>query len=166
MLLPFLTVFDFNTVRANFIKPLDLNKVVAKSYDFALLVPIFNDIKYLGNIDFLKQYKNHVVLCTTSQETEKFTNDLTRIAKENSFRISTTEIGTNYKNPWVIYCKTLLAHDAVLKSTIERLKEKYVIFLDGDTWVDGDLSTLCGAMEEKGFDIASVKILPSRRETV
>lgn len=165
MLLPLLTVFDFATVRANFVKPVKLGKVLKRSSDFALLVPIFNDVKYLTNIDFLKKYGDRVVLCTTTSETAGFMNDLNILAREHGFRIHVAEIGEDKKNPWAIYNKTLLAHDAVLKSSIGSLSEKYVIFIDGDTWVDGELPVLCGAMEEEELDIASVKVLPSKRQT-
>lgn len=166
MLLPLLTVFDFSTVRANFVRPVKLNKVVKRSNDFALLVPIFNSTKYLTNIKFLEKYKDRVVLCTTTNETPEFMLELESLAKAYGFRIYACDVGEGKKNPWAIYNKTLLAHDAVLKSSIGRLTEKYVIFIDGDTWVDGELSVLCGAMEEGELDIASVKVLPSKRETV
>lgn len=166
MLLPWLALFDFLSVRANFKKPIDLYEVEKRSDDFALLVPIFNDIKYLNNIDFLRKYGRNVVLCTTDQETPEFQADLERIAHENGFRISYAPVEGRGKNPWAIYTKTLLAHDAVLKATTWAISEKYVIFIDGDTYVDGDLRLLCGAMEENDFDIASVRVIPSRRETV
>ncbi len=165
MLLPLLTVFDFSTVRANFIKPVNLSKVKARSLDFALLVPIFNDTKYLTNIAFMKRYADRVVLCTTTNETPEFMQSLENLSKEYGFRIHACEVGDGKKNPWAIYNKTLLAHDAVLKSSIGRLKEKYVIFIDGDTWVDGELEVLAGAMEEKQYDISSVKVLPGKRQT-
>ncbi len=41
-----------------------------------------------------------------------------------------------------------------------------MIFLDGDTIIEGSAEALCGAMLEYGHDIASVKVLPSRRKTV
>lgn len=166
MILPYLTIFDLATVRANFIKPIDMDAVKTKSKDFALLVPIFNSTKYLTNIEFLKKYADRVVLCTTTNEEESFINELKLLSSKYGFRISYSEVGSGKKNPWAIYNKTLLAHDAVLKDTISELKEKYVIFIDGDTYVDGDLETLCGAMIEHGFDLSSVKILPSQRKTV
>lgn len=166
MMIPWLALFDFGTFRANFKKPLDLSAVKARSSDFALLVPIFNDTKYLTNIDFLKKYSDRVILCTTTNETEEFYQSLKKLADKHGFRISYSEVKAGKKNPWVVYNKTLLAHDAVLKDTITRIDEKYVIFIDGDTFVDGDLETLCGAMEENNFDIASVKVLPSKRENL
>jgi hypothetical protein len=166
MLLPWLTVFDFLNFRANFKKPIDLYAIKQRSNDFALLVPIFNDIKYLGNVDFLRKYAKNVILCTTDQETPEFNATLEKIALENGFRISYNLVEGTGKNPWAIYSKTLFAHDAVLKVTTYRISEKYVIFIDGDTYVDGDLSALCGSMEENSFDLASVRVIPSRRETV
>ncbi|HLE48509.1 MAG TPA: glycosyltransferase family 2 protein [Patescibacteria group bacterium] len=166
MLFPLLTVFDFSTVRANFIRPINLKKIQARSNDFALLVPIFNDTKYLTNVEFLRLYSDRVVLCTTTNETPEFMNDLQNLSNRFGFRIYRCDVGIGKKNPWAIYNKTLLAHDAVLKSTIGQLNEKYVIFIDGDTFVDGSLSLLCGAMDENNFDLASVKVLPSKRNTV
>lgn len=165
MFLPWLTLVDFANIRANFVEPLDLNAVQTRSRNFALLVPIFNDLKYLTNIDFLKRYADRVILCTTDHETPEFVAELEALAARHGFRVSYSPVESGVKNPWAIYHKTLLAHDAVLKSTVERLTEKYVIFIDGDTYVDGDLSILAGAMEEKAWDISSVRVLPSKRET-
>jgi tetratricopeptide (TPR) repeat protein len=166
MFLPWLTVFDFANIRANFVEPLDLHAVQTRSRDFALLVPIFNDLKYLTNIDFLKRYADRVILCTTDHETPEFIAALEALCEQHGFRASYSPVEGGVKNPWAIYHKTLLAHDAVLKSTVERLDEKYVIFIDGDTYVDGDLEVLVGAMQEREWDLASVRVLPSRRKTV
>lgn len=163
MFLPWLTLFDFANVRANFKTPIDLYGVKTRSDNYALLVPIFNDLKYLTNIDFLKTQAEHVVLCTTNHETPEFVSRLEALAAEHGFRVSYSEVESGGKNPWAIYHKTLLAHDSVLKRTINYLQEKYVIFIDGDTYVDGDLSVLCGAMDEQNWDIASVRVLPSNR---
>lgn len=166
MVFPLLTVFDFSTIRANFIHPINVKKIKRRSDDFAILVPIFNDLKYLTYIDFLAKYKDRVVLCTTTDETPEFMESIRKLSKKYNFRVSMCDVGTGKKNPWAIFNKTLLAHDAVLKSTIGRLKEKYVIFIDGDTEVKDDLQLLAGAMDENGFDIASVKVLPSKRRNV
>lgn len=165
-ILPWLGLFDFATARANFIKPVDLSAVTKKENDFALLVPIFNSTKYLTNIEFLKKYSKHVVLCTTTNETEEFYQEIENLCDTCGFRTSISQVGGGKKNPWAIYNKTLLAHDAVLKNTISNLKEEYVIFIDGDTFVDGNLETLVGAMEENEFDISSVKILPTKRTNI
>ncbi|MEM2111892.1 MAG: glycosyltransferase family 2 protein [Candidatus Bathyarchaeia archaeon] len=105
-------------------------------------------------------------MCTTAEETDEFYTELYKLYKSYGFRVNCSLVGDKSKNPWAIYNKTLLAHDAVLKNTLLHLTEKFVIFVDGDTFVDGDLEVLCGAMEENNFDIASVKVLPSKRTNV
>jgi hypothetical protein len=166
MFVPWLTLFDFANVRANFKTPIDFKTIHKRSDDFALLVPIFNDLKYLTNVEFLSQYSKHVILCTTTAETPEFVSALEALSAKHGFRISYSEIEGTTKNPWMLYHKTLLAHDSVLKRTILDITEKYVIFIDGDTYVDGDLEVLCGAMDTYSFDIASVKILPARRKNI
>ena len=165
MLFPWLTVFDFRTFAANFKKSIDIKDINRRNYDLAVLIPIFNDIKYLKNINFLKKYGEKVILCTTTSESREFIRSLRELASKYGFRISYSDVGDK-KNPWAIYNKTLLAHDAVLKKAIKDIDESYVIFIDGDTVVEGDLAVLCGAAEKYNFDIASVKVLPSKRETL
>jgi hypothetical protein len=65
-----------------------------------------------------------------------------------------------------IYQKTLLAHDYVLGKSLDQLKAKYVIFLDADTTCKSDLSLLAGAMERDNLDLASLRVIPSKKETV
>lgn len=166
MFLPWLALFDFANIRSNFKQPVDLLSIKTQSDDYALLVPIFNDVKYLTNIEFLKKHARHVILCTTNQESPEFVAAIEKLANAHGFRVSYSPVEGKGKNPWAIYYKTLLAHDAVLKETTYKLKEKYVIFIDGDTFVDGDLSVLCGAMDENQWDIASVRVLPSQRKTI
>jgi hypothetical protein len=166
MFLPWLALFDFANIRSNFKQSVDLMSIQTQSDDYALLVPIFNDIKYLGNIEFLKKHAHHVILCTTNQESPEFVTAMERVSRKYGFRVSYSPVEGKGKNPWAIYYKTLLAHDAVLKETTYKLTEKYVIFIDGDTHVDGDLTVLCGAMEENQWDIASVRVLPSQRKSI
>ncbi|MEM4245385.1 MAG: glycosyltransferase family 2 protein [Candidatus Nanoarchaeia archaeon] len=165
MLLPWLTLLDFKGVFANFRKARRLD-YRHKNDDFVILIPIFNDVKYLSNIEFLKKYSGKVVLCTTNIETEKFYNDLEKIARENNFEVIKTEFRKDVKNPWKIYQKTLLAHDYVLGEAIKILNAKYVIFLDADTTCRTDLRYLIGMMERDDIDLASVKVLPSRKKTI
>jgi hypothetical protein len=166
MLLPFLTLVDFNTVRTNFKKPTDLSRIKTKSGDFAILIPIFNDTKYLTNLNFLKQFREKIVLCTTNRETPQFIKELENLRKKYGFRITYSNIDSEVKNPWAIFNRNLIAHDAVLRQNIEHLRENYVIFIDGDTYINGDPALLSGAMKELDLDLASVRVLPSRRKTL
>ena len=50
------------------------------SEDFSVLVPIYGNVKYLQNADYLRPYGDRVVLCTTSGESEEIYSDLEDIA--------------------------------------------------------------------------------------
>lgn len=164
MLLPWLTLFDFRGIFANFIKKKKIS-YRKKCDNFAILIPIFNDIKYLRNIKFLSKYKGKVALCTTNAESDKFYKDLDKIAKKHGFKIVKTDFKKETKNPWKIYQKTLFAHDYVLGEAVKILSARYVIFLDADTTCRTNLSYLAGKMEKRKIDLASVRVIPSKRKT-
>lgn len=163
--MPWLTLFDFKGIFANFVKDNELN-YREKSENFVILIPIFNDIKYLVNIDFLKKYKDKVVLCTTTFETEKFYKDIYKLSKKYGFKVLKCKFGKEVKNPWKIYQKTLLAHDYVLGESLKSLNADYVIFLDADTTCRTDLRYLVGEMQKKDYDLASLRVIPSKKSTV
>src|SRR6476620_2490585 len=54
---------------------------------FDVLVPIYGDIRYLTNVDFLDSYGRQVILCTTSGETDDFRQSLEEIAANHGFRV-------------------------------------------------------------------------------
>src|SRR6476620_10292163 len=54
---------------------------------FDVLVPIYGDIRYLTNVDFLHSYGSQVVLCTTSGESDGFRQSLDQIATTHGFRV-------------------------------------------------------------------------------
>lgn len=166
MLIPWLSLLDIGSVRANFIEPIDINKIKTHSPDFSLLVPIYNDLKYLKNIDFLKKYGCRVVLCTTTNETPDFITEIEKICVEYGFRLILCDIGSGDKNPWAIYSYAFFANEKVFGRVTRMIKSEYIIFIDGDTVVKESLTKLCGAMRETGYDLASVKVLPSKRETI
>ncbi|MBI2449616.1 glycosyltransferase family 2 protein [Candidatus Pacearchaeota archaeon] len=165
MLVPWLSLFDLRTAYSNFIETKKISPNW-KSDDFVILIPIFNDVKYLTNIKFLKRYKGKVILCTTNMETDEFYNELEEIARKNKFKVIKCDFKKEAKNPWKIYQKTLLAHDYVLGKSMEQLKSKYVVFLDADTTCRTDLSYLAGSMERYQLDLASVRVIPSKRRTI
>ena len=167
MLLPWLTIFDARNFLANFIKPVAIRHTTKDCDDFMILIPIFNDVAYLKNISFLGKYSRHVILCTTDKEGEGFYTALEKIAEINNFKIHKVQTGeATTKNPWSIFKHTLVAHELVIKDTLKNVGSKFVILLDGDTTTEESFYKLCGVMEEHNFDIASVRIVPSKRETI
>ena len=165
MLVPWLSLFDLRTTFTNFMKTEKIS-YKRKSNDFVILIPIFNDTKYLTNINFLKKYRQKVILCTTDIETPNFYKSLDKIAKDNGFNVVKCRFQQEAKNPWKIYQKTLLAHDYVLGKSIKEINAKYVIFLDADTTCKTNLSYLAGEMDYHELDLASVRVIPSKQKTI
>ncbi len=83
MLVPWLTLFDLRSIRANFINSPKVDPKL-KSEDFVILVPIWGDIKYLTNIHTLKKYPGKVILCTTNNEGGAFIKTLSLWQKDTS----------------------------------------------------------------------------------
>jgi cellulose synthase/poly-beta-1,6-N-acetylglucosamine synthase-like glycosyltransferase len=149
--------------------------------DFTVLIPIFGDLSYLKNIEFLKQYSSHVVLCTTTRESEKFNNAIEEICRIHGFRIFRSEVplaaSVGKPNPWRLFSHTLhgtveeeinreIARDEIIKDSFAVVKTEYCIFLDGDTVVKDSLYRLAGLMHEHKFDVASVRVLASKTDTL
>lgn len=165
MLVPWLTLFDIGNIRANFITPVKINPK-HKSDDFVILIPIWGNIKYLTNINFLKKYPGKIVLCTTTKESDSFYKDINILANRYHFEVIKFDLSGNVKNPWKIYAQALVAHDLLLKESLAFTTAKYVIFIDADTQCRTDMRTLVGAMEREGFDLSSLRVMPTHRKTV
>ncbi|NLT53212.1 MAG: glycosyltransferase family 2 protein [Actinomycetales bacterium] len=144
--------------------------------DFMVLIPIFGDIKYLKNISFLSRYSNRVVLCTTTWVGSAFDKELERVAELHGFNIVRTHVlpkmiqsGAN-PNPWRLFTNALegdvSTRDKVIRDSIEMVGSNYCVFLDGDTVTDMDLGKVIGLFADEGLDVASVRVLASRQETL
>ncbi len=147
--------------------------------DFTILIPIFGSMKYLKNVSFLKKYAPHVILCTTEKESREFNQTIRNLAEENHFRIfrSSVTLASNNKennplnliiqeeNNELTYNKDI-ARDEIIKDSFNHISTRYCLFLDGDTFAKDDLYHLFGLMERKKFDIASVRVLVAKRETL
>lgn len=182
IVIPFLiSLVDFiNIIRNRRIKHYSLNRN-RRSSDFTILLPIFGDIRYLKNIQYLKQYGPQVLLCTTDKETDHFYHDLEMVAREAHFQTYKSSIPiTTMKqraSPWMIYSRTLnnkmqsrhasdAVRDEIIKEGIQLVKTKYCIFIDGDTIAKEPLEMLVGTFEEHKYDIASVRVLASKEDTI
>ncbi len=160
--------------------------------NYTILVPIFGNISYLRNIDFLKQYAKHVVLCTTTKENAEFDEAINNIASEHGFRVFRSEVpiasASHRPNPWRLFTHTLhgkgnlhvtedvssvgdrfnreIARDEIIKDSFSAIETDYCIFLDGDTTAKEKLFKLVHLVRELDFDLASVRVLASKQETI
>lgn len=149
--------------------------------DFTVLIPIFGHIRYLKNVDFLKNYASHVVLCTTDRESPQFYADLEAISIKYGFRVFRSGLVQSAQfsrpNPWRLFKNTLVpeaapeinrdtVRDEIIRNSFSVVTSKYCIFIDGDTIVKEDLSQLVGLMNERNYDLASVRVIASRQDTL
>jgi hypothetical protein len=113
--IPFLiSLMDFMILaRSRFITHHKITPQTKDTNDFSILVPIFGSMSYLKNIDYLKQYSQHVILCTTTKESVQFNREIEEIASEHGFRIFRSEVhqaSSKYRpNPWDVFTNTLNA---------------------------------------------------------
>ncbi len=149
---------------------------------YSILIPIFGDMKYLKNVDYLKTYGNKVFLCTTTRESKKFNIEIETIAKQNGFNVFRSEVAlTSSKakpNPWKLFQKTLhgktggkeivsdLARDEIIRDSFKVVDGEICILLDGDTTSRQNLDILVGVFSNKKYDIASVRVLASKENTL
>lgn len=148
--------------------------------DFSVLVPIFGNLSYLKNVEFLSQYGDRVILCTTLKESDEFNREIDSIAKRYNFRVYRSNVPVSSRlskpNPWRLFTNTLqsgesaidksTARDEIIKDGLEVVNTEYCIFIDGDTVAKKPFEKLIGLMKEKDFDLASVRVLASKNETV
>lgn len=171
---------DFITItRSKFIKPDKPTAQTPLNNDFSVLIPIFGNLKYLKNVEYLKDYGSKVILCTTTKESEEFNRGITEISQKYGFRIFRSEVhlatAKHKPNPWKLFTNTLaeetsinteVARDEIIKDSFGAVTSKYCIFLDGDTVTEKRLELLAGMMEQREYDLASVRVLASKEDTV
>ena len=118
-------------------------------------------------MDYLHQYGKKVVLCTTGDETQEFYQKLQKIADEHDFRIfrdgpinSTGHVMANHERATSGTIRDRLVRNALVKV----VRTEYVVPIDADTTTKRPISFLVGEMLLHGWDIASIKLVPSNRE--
>ncbi|HYC80041.1 MAG TPA: glycosyltransferase family 2 protein [Candidatus Binatia bacterium] len=182
--------------RSRFIKPTKITQRTPMYHDYSILIPIFGDMSYLKNVKFLSRYKSHVILCTTTKESPEFNQEITRVAEKYGFKIYRSEVPLasqkSKPNPWRLFQKTLhgetevnkidesvvtidsaegkinveIARDEIIRDSFAAVQTEYCIFLDGDTVARHSMDKLVGLMIERKLDLASVRVLASKKETV
>jgi len=141
------------------------------SDDFTLLVPIYGRTKYLENVDYLRQYGEKVVLCTTGDEDRGFYRQLQEIADRHGFRVfrdkptrfSTEKTVTNAQRATSGTIRDRLVRNALR----EVVQTKYVVPIDADTFTARPISLLVNELVRRELDIASIRlVLTNRKESL
>lgn len=136
------------------------NLTAARYDDFSVLVPIYGDMKYLENREFLAQYGRRVVLCTTSGESSKFYQELREVAAQYGLRI--------YQSSYEPITKSGkrrtggVIRDRVIRDALLDLHDlgEYTVCIDADTATRDNLNLLVGGLRESKGDFASIDLVP------
>ncbi len=191
MVIGLISLIDFVALtRARLTNKYFLDRDAVPCEDFTILIPIFGNMSYLKNVDFLAPYGAQVVLCTTTKESASFNEEIGLIAEKYNFRIFCSEVvrasSTHRPNPWALFRGTLrgksgtptleeqaeikinsdIARDEIIRDSFLAVTTKYCIFLDGDTVAKRDLRRLVGQMQKEDMDLCSVRVLASRKDTL
>jgi len=167
VLLPLTSVaFDIlPTLRAGRRRVCDIDEHTPSIDDFEVLVPIYGDVKYLENLDYLEAYGSKVLLCTTDQEDERFNHDLAMAADRHGLRIFKTRVPGRRAEAGQ---RSVAApvRDKLIRDALAEVKATYVVCIDADTITEQPLNLLVGALEASHLDVASVRLLPSNNDTL
>ena len=132
-------------------------------HNFAVLVPIFGNIEYLENVEFLRAYGDRVVLCTTDQESEEFYRDIELLTQDYGFRVvraqlQTGEVASGKRST------TSPIRDVIVREAVRTVTQEYVVCLDADSFPDLGFEYLVGAMKSNGFEVVSTRLVPSNQD--
>jgi cellulose synthase/poly-beta-1,6-N-acetylglucosamine synthase-like glycosyltransferase len=137
-------------------------ETVTASVDaFEILVPIWGSVRYLTNIDFLSPYGQRVVLCTPRSESQEFHESLKEIADEHGFRIFATDVKTVSSKRSSKRQTSGTIRDALVRDAHSVLSRPYVVCIDADTRTREPLDKLVGRIEQGGYDIVSIRVIPA-----
>jgi len=134
--------------------------------DFEIVVPIWGAVKYLVNVDYLSAYGNRVVLCSPDNSSDEFRADLEAIAKQHGFRIYWGHVpsSTSSNAPGRRQTSGVI-RDRLVRDVHEVLTASYVVCIDADTVTASPMNQLVGQLAAEGFDLVSVRVIPSNTES-
>jgi hypothetical protein len=156
--------------RVNSIGYFPLEPDTARCTDYTSVVPIYGNISYLENVDYLDQYGDRVLLTTSAGETEDFYADLERIAREHGFRTHVSSLLPSAREVSARGVKaratTGTIRDTIVLDAHESITSNYVVCIDADTVTETSLDYLVGTLKAANLDIASVVLTPANSDTL
>ena len=133
--------------------------------DFNVLVPIYGSITYLENVEYLRQYGDRVILCTTTSEKPEFDRALDDIATRHNFRVFRGDV-PRPRGQDGSRATAGTVRDRLVRDGLTMVDKPYVVCIDADTTSPRSLNELVGAMVERDLDLASVRLVPTNRDTI
>ena len=134
-------------------------------HDFVILVPIYGSIAYLENVEYLSPYRERVWLCTTSEESHAFNAGLDAIAGEHGFTIFRGSAPRSTPDRGHTRAVAGTIRDRLIRDASAQVEAPYLVCLDADTRTEQPLDRLVGAIAKGGWDLVSVRLCPSNRDT-
>ncbi len=152
-----MTVDTAGALRARFVHPTDLR--LLSSDDFEVLVPIYGSMRFLENVAYLADYGSKVLICTTASETDEFYADLAKITAQYGFRefrgvVDSSNVAGKRNTGGTV-------RDRLVRDALAHVQAGNVVCIDADTVTDRPLDELVGCMLGCGYDMASVRLVPS-----
>ena len=126
--------------------------------DFTVLVPIYGDVTYLENVDYLRRYGAKVMLCTTSGESAHFYDALRAIAEENDFKVFVSTFRPTSGQSGRRQTGGV-TRDGVIRDALQAVTSEYVVCVDADTRTDEALERMVGEVVRQNLDLASVRLV-------
>ncbi len=124
--------------------------------DYVIMPTVYGNISYLKNLDFLKQYADRVIICTSVHETIEFYEALNGVCEQYGFRYFSAPLpivkGRPVKNAYTIYkgATQNLTSLGVSPDTI-------CILIDADTYAVDNVNDLVRTFSKHKLDIASLR---------
>ncbi|GAA5038712.1 glycosyltransferase family 2 protein [Actinopolymorpha pittospori] len=137
---------------------------VLENADFEILVPIYGSVKYLENIEYLSRYGSKVLLCTTAGETTQFYDELYAITARHGFRLFVARFGRGGNANKRATSGTV--RDRLIRDALPLVRATYVVPVDADTTTTLPLERLVGELHRRGYDLASVRLVPQNTDSI
>lgn len=134
-----------------------------KHEDYQILVPIWGNIIFLENVEYLSKYGSKVMLCTSGNESKEFYMNLDALIQKYNFQLFKDK--TNFKVGEKVGSNQRATsgsiRDTVIRNALNTVTKPFVVTLDADSTTTTDISYLVGELKQKELDIASIRIVPS-----
>ena len=134
--------------------------------DFTVVVPVWGQMSYLKNEEYLSRYGSRVLLVTSSEETPEFFSQFFALADEYGFR---THVATPPQHSTDGTGRRQVGgtmRDSLVRDAHEAISSPYVVCIDADTITSEPLDLLVGRFVEIGVDIASVRLIAANSDTL
>jgi cellulose synthase/poly-beta-1,6-N-acetylglucosamine synthase-like glycosyltransferase len=131
--------------------------------DYQILVPIWGNIRFLENVEYLSKYGSKVMLCTSGNESKEFYMNLDSLIQKYNFQLFKDR--TNFKVGEKVESNHRATsgpiRDTIIKNALNTVKKSFVVTLDADSITTTNISYLVGELKQRELDIASIRIVPN-----